>query len=76
SFNKLKSFFTIEPVLIIFNSFYIIIIEIDSSGYIIREVLSQFNNKRILQLYIYFLKKNLFTEYNYKIYNKKLLAVI
>ncbi|PYH99448.1 hypothetical protein BO71DRAFT_314079, partial [Aspergillus ellipticus CBS 707.79] len=72
NFNKLKSFFTTELILVIFNLFYIIIVKTDFSKYIIK----RFNNKEILQLYIYFLKKNLSAEYNYKIYNKKLLVVI
>ena len=39
-------------------------------------VLLQYNNKGFLRLCIYFLKKNSPAEYNYEIYNKKLLTVI
>ena len=48
----------------------------DLLRYITKEIFSQYNNKGFLRLYIYFLKKNSPAEYNYKIYNKKLLAVI
>ena len=51
-------------------------IECDLLEYITGGVLSQYNNKGFLRLYIYFLKKNSPIECNYEIYNKKLLAVI
>ncbi|PSS18573.1 hypothetical protein M430DRAFT_101476, partial [Amorphotheca resinae ATCC 22711] len=34
------------------------------------------DNKRVVQPYTYFLKKNNLAKYNYKIYNKEILAII
>ena len=63
-------------VLTTFNSDYITIIKTDLSDQYIKKVLLQKNNKRIMLLYAYFFKKNNLVEYNYKIYNKKILAII
>ena len=38
--------------------------------------MSQYRDDRILQPITFFSKKHSSTEYNYKIYNKKLLAII
>ena len=52
------------------------IIETDTSDYISAGVFSQPNNNNILYPIIFFSKKYSPAEYNYKIYNKKLLAVV
>jgi hypothetical protein len=39
-------------------------------------VLSQYDNNGILHLVAYFSKKHSLAEYNYKIYNKELMAII
>ena len=72
----MKTVFTSEFILTSFNFDCEIILKADLSDYIIKGVLSQFNNKTILKLYIYFLKKNSSAECNYKIYNEKLLTII
>ena len=51
-------------------------VECDFFGYIIKGVFLQYDGQDFLKLYIYFLKKNSFVKYNYKIYNKELLIVI
>ncbi len=38
--------------------------------------LFQFNTNRLLQPYAYYSQKNIPAEYNYKIYNKEMLAII
>ena len=52
------------------------IIKANSSNYIIRDILSQYNKDRVLYLIVYFLKRLNPAKYNYKIYNKELLAII
>ena len=52
------------------------IIETDISDYISANVFSQSNNNNILCPIIFFSKKHSPAEYNYKIYNKELLAVV
>ena len=46
------------------------------SDYVVARVLSQKDNKGVLHLVAYFLKKMSPAECNYKIYNKELLAII
>ena len=52
------------------------IIKANSSDYITRGILSQYNKEGILYPIIYFLKQLSPAKYNYKIYNKELLAII
>lgn len=51
-------------------------IKFDVSDYLIVAVLSQKHPNRILQFVAFISKKMLAGEYNYKIYDKKLLAII
>ena len=59
-----------------FNLKAIIYIKTDASDYVSREVLLQKNKKENLHSVTYFLKLMISAEYNYNIYNKKLLAII
>ena len=52
------------------------IIKANSSNYITKGILSQYNKDRVLHPIIYFLKRLNPTKCNYKIYNKELLAII
>ena len=72
----MKTAFISELTLISFNSDCETILEADLSGYTTESVLFQSDNKSILKPYTYFSKKNSSAECNYKIYDKKLLAVI
>ena len=45
-------------------------------NYITGGILSQYNKEGILHPVVYFLKQLSPAEYNYKIYNKELLAII
>ena len=53
-----------------------IIIKIDLSGYVVGDLLSQYNNNNVFWPCAYFSKRNTLAEYNYEIYNKKLLIII
>ena len=46
------------------------------SNYVIRGILSQYNKNKVLHPIVYFLKRLNPAKYNYKIYNKELLAII
>ena len=52
------------------------IVKANSSNYITRGILSQYNKDGVLYPIIYFLKWLNLVKYNYKIYNKELLAII
>ena len=52
------------------------IIEANLSNYITKGILSQYNEDGVLYFIIYFLKQLNPAKYNYKIYNKELLAII
>ncbi len=52
------------------------ILEINSFNYINNDILSQYNNEETLHSMIYYSKNLSFAECNYKIYDKKLLAII
>jgi hypothetical protein len=52
------------------------IVEADLSNYITKGILSQYNKEGVLHPIVYFLKQLSLAKYNYKIYNKELLAII
>ena len=52
------------------------IIKTNLFNYITRGILSQYNKDGVLYPVVYFLKRLNPAEYNYKIYNKELLAII
>ena len=52
------------------------IIEADLSDYTTKGILSQYNKNGVLYPIVYFLKQLNLAKYNYKIYNKELLAII
>ena len=72
----MKIAFVSKSTLTSFDFNHKIILKINSSEYITESVLSQFDNKGVLRLCTYFLKKNSSAECNYKIHNKELLTVI
>lgn len=75
AFKKLKQAFIKVGTLAHFNLDLEIQLEIDSSNFIIAAILSQMHNS-VLRLVTFLLYKILLVECNYKIYNKKLLAII
>ena len=52
------------------------IIEANLSNYTTKGILSQYNKNGVLYPIVYFLKQLNPAKYNYKIYNKELLAII
>jgi hypothetical protein len=68
--------FTAVSILQVFDIDKLLIVETDRLDYIIAGVLSQPDNKGNFKPIIYFSTKILPAEYNYEIYNKKLLTVI
>jgi RNase H-like domain found in reverse transcriptase len=52
------------------------IIEANLSNYTTKGILSQYNKNGVLYPIVYFLKQLNLAKYNYKIYNKELLAII
>ena len=76
AFKQLKYKFILAPVLMNFDAEREIIIKTDSSDYVSARIISQYNNNRILHPMAYFSKKHSPTEYNHKIYDKKLMAII
>ena len=59
-----------------FDKFKKTILKIDFLDYINEGVLSQYNNKKILYLIIFYNKNLIPIECNYQIYDKKLFAII
>ncbi len=52
------------------------ILEIDSFNYVNNEVLSQYDDKEVLHLIVFYSKNMFSAECNYKIYDKELLIII
>ena len=52
------------------------IFETDSFNYVNDDILSQYDDEETLHSMIYYSKNLSFAEYNYKIYDKKLLVII
>ena len=52
------------------------VIKVNLSNYITKGILSQYNKEGVLYPVVYFLKRLSPAKYNYKIYNKELLASI
>ncbi len=53
-----------------------IIIKIDASNYVFEDIFSQYDEKRVLYLIVYFFKKHNLIKCNYKIYDKKLITIV
>ena len=75
-FGKLKEVFTTKPVLVIPDLDKEMRVEADVSDYAIREVLSTKYKNRKQRLVAFIFKSLNITEQNYKIHDKKILAVI
>ena len=52
------------------------VVEANLFNYITGGILSQYNKNRVLYPVVYFLNRLSPAKYNYKIYNKQLLAII
>ena len=76
SFKALKKAFTSDIVLIHYYPDRKLIVETDTSDYVSGGILSQYDDSSSLRPVAYFSKKHNPAEYNYKIYNKELIAIV
>ncbi len=68
--------FITVSILMHYNSNLLVTVKIDVFNYVVIEVMSQQDDNEQLRSIIYFSFKMLLAEYNYEIYDKKLLAII
>ena len=76
AFTYLKVIFITVLIFQHFNPNWMSVIKTNSSNYVIRGILSQYNKDRVLHPIVYFLKWLNPAKYNYEIYDKELLAII
>ncbi len=76
AFNILKKVFTFKIILHYYNSDHKIVIEINASNYVFKNILFQYDENEILHSVTYFSKKHNLIECNYEIYNKKLMIIV
>jgi hypothetical protein len=76
AFEKLKAMFVAAPILAQFDPEKETVVEVDSSGWSVGGVLSQYGEKGELDPYAYFSRKNSPAECNYEIHDKELLGII
>ena len=76
AFIYLKIIFITAFVLQHFNPNQINVVETNLSDYVTGNILSKYNEERVLHSMAYFLKQLSLAKFNYKIYNKELLAII
>jgi len=76
AFDNLKKQVSSTSVLRHFNLKRQAILKIDASNYVKGEILSQYDDKRVLHSMIFYSKSMIFAEINYHIYDKKLLVII
>ena len=76
AFDTLKEAFTTAPVLRHFDENRPIVVETDSSNLVSAGVLSQYDDDGYLHPVAFYSKTHSPAEWNYEIYNKKLLAII
>ncbi len=75
-FDNLKKQVSLISVLRHFNLKWQAILKIDALNYVKEEILSQYNDERVLHSMIFYSKSMIFAEINYHIYDKKLLIII
>ncbi len=75
-FDNLKKQVSLTSVLRHFNLKRQAILKINASNYVKDEILSQYNDKKVLHSMIFYSKSMILTEINYHIYDKKLLIII
>ncbi len=76
AFNILKKVFTFKIILCHYNSDHKIVIEINASNYVFKNILFQYNENEIFHSITYFSKKHNSVECNYKIYDKELMIIV
>jgi len=76
AFNILKKVFTFKIILRHYNSDHKIVIEINASNYVFKDILSQYNENEIFHSVTYFSKKHNSVECNYEIYDKEFMIIV
>jgi len=76
TFNILKKVFTFKIILRHYNLDYKIVIEINASNYVFKEILFQYDENEVLHSVAYFSKKHNSAECNYEIYDKELMIIV
>ncbi len=76
AFRNLKKQISFASVFCHFNLKCQTILKINALNYVKDEILSQYNNKKVLHSMIFYSKSMIFAEINYHIYDKKLLIII
>ncbi len=76
AFDDLKKQISLISVLRHFNSKWQTILEINASDYVKDEILSQYDDERVLHSIAFYSKSMILAECNYHIYDKKLLIII
>ncbi len=76
AFNILKKVFTFKIILHHYNSDHKIVIEIDASNYVFKDILFQYDENKILHSVAYFSKKHNSVECNYEIYDKEFMIIV
>ncbi len=75
-FDNLKKQVSLTSVLRHFNLKRQAILKINALNYVKGEILSQYNDEKVLHSMIFYSKSMIFAEINYHIYDKKLLVII
>ena len=75
-FDALKKVFTSDVILQHYILNLKIIVETDTSDYVFKGILSQYDKNDILHLIAYFSKKHNSAECNYEIYDKELMIIV
>ncbi len=76
AFNILKKVFTFKIILHHYNSNHKIVIEINASNYVFKNILFQYDENEILHSVTYFSKKHNSVKCNYEIYDKELMIIV
>ncbi len=76
AFNILKKVFTFKIILYHYNSDHKIVIKINASNYVFKDIFFQYDENKILHSITYFSKKHNSVECNYEIYNKKFMIIV
>ena len=76
AFNTFKKVFTFKIILCHYNSNHKIVIKINASNYVFKNILFQYDENKILHSVTYFLKKHNSIECNYEIYDKEFMIIV
>ncbi len=76
AFNILKKVFTFKIIFCYYNSDHKIVIEINASNYVFKDILFQYDENEVFHSVAYFSKKHNSVECNYEIYDKEFMIIV